>query len=160
MADTYGVVHGDIAAELPGLFPSGFSGATKPTAAQVTSFITTADTVVGLRVQDSTGTTPDVTDRAAALAQRYIIEATKAQVMRVVYTGNDPVQVKAAVEPYEKLAESILASIDAMGEQAAGIGEAASRVVVSTPYTVPTVYREMVINDDDLDAGSGLRGRF
>ena len=37
MAEVYGVTPADIAAELPGLFPGGFSVSTKPTLAQVTS---------------------------------------------------------------------------------------------------------------------------
>lgn len=158
--DTYGVVHGDVSAELPGLFPGGFGAGTKPTATQVTNLITTADTIVGLRVLDVTGINPAASDKAAVLAKRYIIDWVKAQVLRIVYTGNDPADVTAAAKPYEDAAASVLESIAAMAEQAVGTGEAAPRVAVSGVSTVPTVTREMVIDDTDLDRGSGLRSRF
>jgi hypothetical protein len=160
VADTYGVVAADVAAELPGVFPDGFTVATKPTLAQVTSLITTADTVVGLRVLDSTGRAPAVSDKAAVLAKRYILEWVKAQVLRIAYVGNAPADVANAVDPYDKSAAALLTSIDSLGEQAVGTGEAAPRVHVSSTSTVPVVSRDMVINDTDLDAGSSLRGRF
>lgn len=160
MPDVYGVTPDDVAAELPGLFPGGFGAGTKPTAAQVTSLITTADTIVGLRILDATGTAGQSTDKASVLAERYIIEWVKGQVLRIVYTGADPVALSAAVDPYVKLAVSILESIDIMAEQAVGTGEAAPRVLVSGTATVPVVSRDMVIDDVDLDAGSGRRSRF
>lgn len=160
MADTYGVTAADVAAELPGPFPGGFTVATRPTAAQVTSFITTADTLAQLRVEDVTGIAPQSTDKAAVLARQYIIEWVKAKVLSIVYAGNDPVAISAAVKPYSDLAASLLESIAALAEQAVGTGEAASRIAVSGVSTAPTVTREMVIDDTDLDAGSGLRSRF
>src|SRR4051812_27297037 len=100
MADTYGVVAADVATELGRLFPGGFAVSTAPTLAQVTSFITTADVVITLRVKDSTGVVPEAADAAAPLAKRYIIEWVKGQVMRVVYTGNDPRDVDGAAKPF------------------------------------------------------------
>jgi hypothetical protein len=90
MADTYGVTVTDVAEELPGLFPVGFSPATAPSAAQVASFISTGDTLVTLRVKDATGGVPSASDAAAPLAKRYVINWVLAQVVKIVYAGNDP----------------------------------------------------------------------
>lgn len=148
--DTYGVTPADVAAELPGLFPGGFTVATKPTLAQVTSMITTADTVVGLRVLDITGTNPAAEDKAAVLAKRYIIDWVKAQVLRIVYTGNDPIQVDAAAKPYADLARATLESIELLGEQAAGPGDAAPRIA----YSTNPADRELLVTDEQLNAGT------
>lgn len=155
MPDVYGVTPADIAAELPGLFPGGFTAATKPTLLQVTAFIITADTIISMKVQDITGAVPAADDKAAVLAKRYIVEWVKAQVIRVVYAGNDPQQVRTAAEPYETNAASTLESLVAMGAQAVGTGEAASRVF--TPYTTPQ--RDLIIRDEQLDDDEAYRER-
>ena len=158
MADTYGVVHADVAAELPGIFPGGFTVGTKPTAAAVTSLITTADALITLKVIDVTGTTPDDTDRAAVLAKRYIIDWVKAQVVRIVYAGNDPEDVARAAAAYDANVTLILEAFTQLGEQAAGDGLAASsRVVAADNSTDP---REFLLTDDDLDGGSSRTRRF
>ena len=153
--DIYGVTPEDIAGELPGLFPGGFTVATKPTLAQVTSLITTADTIVAMKVQDITGTTPAAADKAAVLAKRYIIEWVKAQVIRIVYAGNDPVQVQQAAAAYETNAKETGSALLALGSQAAGTGDAAPRVAV--PYTTPQ--RELLIRDEQLDDDETYRER-
>lgn len=153
--DVYGVTAADVAAELPGLFPGGFSASTKPNDAQVESWITTADTIVSMRVQDITGAVPASTDKAAVLAKRYIIEYTKGQVVRAAYAGNDPLQVKAAAEPYEENAADLLDHLQELGAQAAGTGEAASRVIAS--HTTPQ--RELLVTTEQLDNDEGYRER-
>jgi hypothetical protein len=156
LADVYGVTHADISAELPGLFPGGFSAGTKPTDAQVTAFISIADTIVALRIDQNTGIHGAATDRAASLAKQYIVEWVKAKVLEIVYAGNDPVQVSAAVDPVRSLAKEMLTAIDLMGTQAEGIGDPDPRVTVGEVLPV----RDLVITNEDLDAGSGSRGRF
>ena len=148
MPDLYGVVPGDVAAELKGLFPGGFTGTTNPTTAMVTGWISTADTIAQLRVADITGTTPAATDRAAVLAKRFIIEWTKEQVIRTVYAGNDPAKVEAAARPYAASAQALLGELEELGAQAAGTGDASPRVRVSSE--LPD--RDLMITNDMLDS--------
>lgn len=155
MADTYAITPAMIAAELPGLFPGGFAANTKPTAAQVVSWITTADAIITMKVQDITGAVPAVTDKAAVLAKRFVIEWVKAQVIRTAYAGNDPLSVRAAAQPYEENAKSIRDDLELLGSQAAGTGEAQSRVAV--PYTTPQ--RDLMIRDEQLDDDEAHRER-
>lgn len=154
MADTYGVVAADVAAELKGLYPDGFSGTTVPTLAQVTDWISTADDIVRLHIVDMTGATPAASDSAARLAKTFIKEWVKAQVMRAAYVGNDSLAVENASRPYADSAKTILKEIDGMGSQAAGTGDASARV--STSYLVPN--RDLMIRDDMLDI-EGYRTR-
>jgi hypothetical protein len=156
VSDTYGVTPADVAAELPGLFAGGFSAITTPTDAQVASTITTADTVITLYVRGAVGQPPSPTDAAAPIAVRYILEWVKAQVIRVVYTGNDPVQVAQAAKPYDDLAQQLKDAITALGAQAEGEGEPAPRVVVSN--TTPT--RALLRGDRELDGCFNGRRRF
>jgi hypothetical protein len=159
MANTYTVTPADVAAELAGLFPGGFTTTSVPTDAQVADMINAADTYVTLRITDSVGTAPNVADKAASLAKRYIIESAKAQVIRVVYLGRDPFAVSQAASPYEAVAKLQLESIDLLGSQAIGTGEASPRVVTSMgASSFPS--RDLLVDTIDLDAGSGLRGRY
>lgn len=155
MADTYGVVPADIAAELPGLFPGGFTVSTKPTSAQVKALITTADTIVTLQVQDVTGGAPASTDRAADLAKRYIIDWVKAQIIRIVYAGNDAAAVAAAASPYDASIKAIGVALEQLGAQSIGTGAAAARV--SVPYTTPQ--RDLLVTDEQLDNDESFRER-
>lgn len=155
MADVYGVTAADVAAELPGLFPRGFSASTQPTSAQVASWIATADAIVSMKIQDVTGQAPATTDKAAALARQYVIEWVKGKVVGAVYAGNDPVQVANATKPHFDNAKTILTALSELGAQATGTGEAASRVVV--PYTEPQ--RDLLITDEQLDNDEGERER-
>jgi hypothetical protein len=156
MPGVYGVTAAEIAAELPGIFPGGFSASTTPTAAQVDSMITTADTVISLAVRGSAGTTPALTDAAAGIAKRYVIESVKAQIIRIVYAGNDPERVRSAAQPYADSAKELKAAIESMGAQAVGTG--APEAVVQVPYT--TAQRDLVIGTDDLDPTNGQGRRF
>jgi hypothetical protein len=168
MADTYGVTPADIAAELPGLFPGGFSVSTVPTLAQVTSFITVADLRVTIAIQNASGALPAASDRLAPLAKRAIIERVKGQIIRIVYTGNAPADVESAARPYEDLAKDALAALTDLETQAAGAGDPPNRMVTSS--TVPS--RDLLIDDDVLGPaphgrnqsfgnGTGIdRGRF
>jgi hypothetical protein len=154
VANTYTVVPADVAAELPGLFPGGFSATTRPTDAQVQGFIDTADTIVTLRVRDNVGTDPANTDRAAPIARRYILNYVLAIVTRIVYAGNDAVQVNAMAAAYDVAAKTLLDSITALGEQAIGTGTAAPEVLGNMTT------RSLMLCDADLDPRSGLRGRW
>lgn len=150
MPDTYGVTAADIAAELPGLFPGGFTTTTKPTLAQVTSYITAADLWVSLSIQNASGSVPAASDRLAPLAKRVIVERVKGQVIRDVYTGNDIERVNAAAAPFERAARESLKAITDLQTQATGVGDPPNRVVSSS--TTPT--RDLMVLDEDL----GLRG--
>lgn len=155
MADTYGVTVSDIAAELPGLFPVGFSAATIPSAAQVASFISTGDTLVTLRVKDATGGTPSPSDAAAPLAKRYVINWVLAQVMKIVYAGNDPARITEIVRAYTDVVTELGTAIDLLGEQAIGTGASAPRV-----YAEPALpERDLLITNIDLDGDSAYRSR-
>lgn len=153
MADTYGVTPADIAAELPGPFPGGFTVSSKPTLAQVQSFITAADLMVTIAVQNAAGSIPNTADRLAPLAKRVIIEQVKGQVIRLVYAGSAPGDLAAAAKPYEDLAAAMLKSITALQTQAVGAGLPASRVGTSSPVPL----RDLVIDDEDLELGAGGR---
>jgi hypothetical protein len=150
VADIYGVAPQDVASELPGLFPGGFDSLTIPAVATVVNWISTADTIVSLYVTDITGVNPAVTDKAAILAKRYIIEWVKGQVIRTVYTGNDIARVEAAAAPYAVSAQALLDALEQMGAQAVGIGEASPRVRVSA--LLPD--RDLVLSDAMLDQGN------
>jgi hypothetical protein len=113
MADTYGVTAQSIADELSNLMPDGFGVGTKPSQGTVEGFISDADAIVTLHVARATGVTPSPADESARLARRYIIDATKAEVIGVVYLGNDPRDIAAARGPFDKLASDMLARIDA-----------------------------------------------
>lgn len=150
MPDVYGVVHGDVSAEVPGLFPVGFTAETVPTADQVTGWISTYDTIAELRVRDVAGSNPAAGDKASVLAKRYIIEATKAEVIRTVYIGNDVERVEQAVRPHAASARAFLAELESMGSQAVGTGEASSRVRTESS----TSQRGLLVTDEQLDTGS------
>jgi hypothetical protein len=154
VADTYDVTPADVAAELPGLYLGGFTSTSTPTADQVVTMISTQDTIVSLRITDDVGRSPALSDRAAAVAKRYIIESVKAMVVRIAYMGNDPVQVNAAAQPYSDIAKATLQAIDLLGQQAVGTGESAPTIVGNMAT------RALVLGNDDLDASCGSRGRF
>jgi hypothetical protein len=156
MADTYAVSVAQVAAKLPGLFPAGFTTATHPTAAEVSEIVSTADTIVTLRVQDATGGVPLSTDKAAPVAVQFILNWVIAEVLKVVYAGNDPERLAAIVKPYLDMVTAYGLAIDGLGAQAIGTGESAPRVLAGP--ALPT--RDLLITDADLDACSGLRGRF
>lgn len=154
MPDVYGVLPDDVAAELRGLFPSGFDVDTNPTEAMVIGWISTADQIVSLRIVDITGGVPVVTDAAAPLAKTFIKEWVKTQVIRAVYVGQDPVALVSIVKSYSDNAVAILKSFDDMGSQLVGVGTAAPRTAVA--YTVPD--RGLMVTDDELDFGPASPG--
>lgn len=114
MEDTYGVIPGDIAAQLPRLFEDGFAETTKPSLAVVTGFISDADAVATLTIQRATGKMPTASDDAARLARRYIVDSVVGRVIRLVYTGNDPADVNSAASPYEASAKLLLGELAAL----------------------------------------------
>ncbi|MDP9202283.1 MAG: hypothetical protein M3P26_10200, partial [Gemmatimonadota bacterium] len=145
----------DIAAELRGLFLTGFDVDSIPTEAQVIEWISTADDIVRLHLVDITGGTPAVTDAAARLAKTYIRAWVVAQVLRVVYSGQDSLAVDQASRPYSDTAKLVLKELDTMGLQAIGTGEASALVAVA--YTLPD--RELAVTDDELDMDNTYRTR-
>lgn len=149
MPDVYAVTPAEVASELKGLFPLGFTSTTNATPSMVTGWISAADTIAQLRVSDVTGALPASSDKAAVLAKRYVIEWTKEQVMRTVYAGNDPDRVDAAARPYAISAKSMLNELEILGSQAAGSGDASPRVRVASMLPV----RDLIIRDDMLDDG-------
>lgn len=154
MADVYGVTPADIAAELPGMYPGGFTANTKPTLATVTTLISEADTIAQLRIQKVTGeAAADPAAKSAPLARRYIKASVKAEVVRIAYAGNDPRQVAEVAAPYERTAEFVLGEIDELGEQAQdAVGVPASRVRGTDGANV----RDLLVSDETL--GYGARG--
>lgn len=154
MADVYGVTPTDIAGELPAIFVGSSPASSTLTPTQLADFITQADLSITIAILNASGAEPSSSDRVAPLAKRYIIDRVKAQVIRIVYTGNAPADVDAAAKPYEMAARDALASITALETQAAGAGEPAAHVRSSS--TTPT--RDLIICDSDLDRSS--RGRF
>lgn len=155
MADTYGVTVADIAAELPGLFPVGFSDVTAPSAAQVASFISTGDTLVTLRVKDATGGVPASTDAAAPLAKRYVINWVLAQVVKIVYAGNDPARITEIARAYTDVVTELGTAIDLLGAQAIGVGDSAPRIFAGP--SLPE--RDLMITNADLDGDPAYRPR-
>lgn len=136
------------------MYPNGFTVATKPTLATVTTLISEADAIASLRVQKATGeAAPDPAAKSAALAKRFIKSWVKSEVVRIAYAGNAPREVDEAAAPYEKTAEFTLEEIDALGEQAQdSTGVAASRVRGSDGALV----RDLLVSDETL--GYGARG--
>lgn len=144
---TYGVTTAQVAAEVPALVPGGdFSASTTPAKTLVQTWIDTADAIVTLKVQQVAGVAPQTTDVAATLATRFIVAWALAWVMRTVYAGNDPAQVKAAADQYQLPADALLAQLDALGLQAAGAGETPSLV----RGVDASLARDLVITDADL----------
>lgn len=155
MADVYGVTPADIASELKGLYPQGFSGTTVPTYDQVVAWISVADSIVRLQLVDETGSEPAASDAAAPLAKVYIKEWVKSQVVRAAYIGNDPIAVQAAAKPFSDTADLVLKQLNEMGSQAIGTGAESPSIAVA--YTVPQ--RELTVTDDELDMDDSYRTR-
>jgi hypothetical protein len=159
VANTYDVSPADVAAELPGLYPSGFSGTSVPTTSQVQGFIDVADTIVTLRITDNVAQSPSLSDKAAGIAKRYIIEAVKALVIRLVYVGKDPAYITSIAAPYETLSASYLTAIDTLGLQAIGTGESSAATMGHMTS------RPLILESWDLDGQRGCSawsdpGRF
>lgn len=114
MPDTFAVTPDQIAAEVRGLFKDGFSQVSQVTVQQVAGFISDADAVVTLHLTTALGTAPTASDANARLAVRFIVDRVKAEVLRIVYTGNDPDSVRAATDPYDTAAAAMLDRIDAL----------------------------------------------
>jgi hypothetical protein len=146
MPDIYGVTSEEVAAELRGLFPSGFDVDSIPTEAQVIAWISTADSIAALHLVDSAGQQPALTDAAAAIVKTFIRNWVEAQIIRVVYAGQDAAAVGQASKPYSDTATMILKELDDMGSQAVGTGLESPRVAVA--YTLPN--RDLVVTDDEL----------
>lgn len=159
MALVYGVTPAAIAAEFPTLFPEGFGSATTPTVVVVQSWIEAADVIVALHVQRAAAKAPSSTDQAVPLARRYVVAMTKAEVVRAIYTGNDPEKVEQAAAPFARQAKELLAEIDALGEQMTGEGTVVSRVRASAT-TDGEVARELLVTDAMLDGGAARERRY
>jgi hypothetical protein len=151
MADTYGVTATNIAAEIPALFPTGFSAASKPAQSLVESWISTADVKVQLAILIDVGTPPSLSDKAALLAKRFIITYALANVMRVVYAGRQPQDVVAAVKPYADEAIALYGDLVALGKNAIGDGTTDQSRVRGDMGMGAYPDRELMITDDQLD---------
>lgn len=117
MSGLYGVSPVDISNELPGLFSAGFSTSTKPTAATVQSLIDAADTIAQLEVTEAIGKEPNSFSPGAVLAVKYVKEQVKAQIIRMIYAGNDPRDLAMATAPYDQIAETYRTAIQRLGTQ-------------------------------------------
>lgn len=150
MPGVYGVTAADVAAEMPTLFPSGFTPHTTPSLAVVEAWITRADFLVSQLVLRVTGTAALPGDAAAVLAEQYVIDFTKARVMRAMYEGAAPESVNAAAAPYFASASEMLKALEAMGTQASGAADegAAPRVLGS----IPDADRTLTVTDAELAA--------
>lgn len=112
MADVYAVTPEDVSAELPGLFPVGFTQATKPTRAQVIGWISRADIRVSVAAQQLEESSPDVYAQAVpGLATEYIIASVKGKVLQAVYAGNDPAALGAVLQPAFSAAKDALQAL-------------------------------------------------
>ena len=149
----YGVTVADIAAELPSLFATGFSAATKPTAAQVLAWIEIADQVIQLHVRDVTGVTPALTDAAAGLAKEFVVNRVIGKIMRAIYAGRAPEQVQSAAAGYYAAAKELYDAITELGSQAAGTGAPSPNVAVPTGLPV----RDLIVSDAELDGCDAFR---
>lgn len=183
MAGVYGVEPTDIEAEVPGLFPSGFTQSTKPTLATVTSWITDADAYVDAVVSDASSRVqqaatdsdvedvPDIIARLSPLARRYVIADVLARLYRAVYAGKaSPADIAAMLGDLSGTA--LLTQMETLVQQAIDIiVKPPVGPVIGISATIPT--RSLLITDDDLDAGpvagiadpgaetsSARRGRF
>jgi hypothetical protein len=153
VADTYGVTPADVAAELPGIFPGGFTATTLPSDALVADFIAAADLAVTLKLKDTTGGAPAATDAAAKLAKRYVIESAKAQVLRVAYAGAIPPTSTSRWRRTSCSRRRSSMRSHCSDSQAIGTGDAAPRVTTSLGASgLPT--RDLLITDCDLDPSS------
>lgn len=159
--NTYDIAPADVAAELPGLFPGGFTATSTPTDAKVQELIDEADTIVTLRITDDVGQSPALSDKAAAIAKRFIVNYVKAEVIRLIYIGRDPAYVTSIAQPFIDSAARLLEYIDALGTQAIGTGESSPAV------TGHMTARPLVVESWDLDGQHGCsaywrgdRGRY
>jgi hypothetical protein len=157
MADTYGVTATNIAAEIPALFPTGFSAASKPAQSLVESWISTADVKVQLAILIDVGTPPTVSDKAALLAKRFITNYALANVMRVVYAGRQPQDVQAAAKPYADEATALYGDLCALGKNAVGDGTADESHVRGNMGNGAFPDRELLISDHQLDGDRNPR---
>lgn len=150
--NTYDVTPADVAAELPGMFPGGFTATSIPTSSKVQELIDEADTVVTLRITDSVGQSPTLSDAAAKIAKRFITNYVKAEVVRLAYVGRDPNLVLSASQPYVDSATRLLQYITDMGAQVIGAGDSAPGVMGHMTS------RALMIESRDL--GECGRGRY
>lgn len=160
MADVYGIQPEDVSAEMPGLFSVGFTQATRPTLATVTSWITDADAFVDTVVTLVTTVNPDLADAASRLARRYIISDVKARVLEA--SANLSATDIAALRQSNP-ASTLLTQLEALATseiaaqlQALQEAELAGPRVAVSPTTAP---RDLLIDDIDLDPHLG-GGRF
>jgi hypothetical protein len=156
VADLYGITPADIAAELPGLFPNGFSAGTRPKDTDVAKLITTADTIARLRIAKATqvaANAVDPTAMSAEVAKRFIKDWVEAKIVRIVYTGQAPRDVDLAAKSYEDARELGLETIDELGEQAQ---DPAGTPVDRVRGTDGSLTRDLLISDETL--GYGARG--
>lgn len=158
MPGNYGVTGAEVAAELPSLFPNGFSPTSLPTAAKVDEWIQVADDRVSLLVQRVSGALPIATDAAYRLGRNYVLSYVKGKVVRALYEGNAPERVQAAAVGYFVEATDALKELEALKDQASGTTD--EGVTPKVRGEMPTPDREMIVTDEDLDPVRGRRRVF
>lgn len=167
MADVYGVTPEDVSAEMPGLFPVGFTQAgPKPLRATVIGWITEADAFIDSQVTQVTAINPDLADAASRLARRYIIADVVARVYRAVYAGSaSPADIAALVAStggamlltqLQALATSEITAQLAALEEATLAGPRLAASMGGPSASIPA--RDLVIDDADLDGDRGPSG--
>lgn len=157
MADTFGVTHADVGAQVPALFPLGFDDTSKPTRGLVQQWISTADTIATMAITAAAREIPADDSPAAGIARQYVINYTLSYVMRALYAGQDPLAVKTAADQFGAPAADLLAQLEAFATLDAGSGSLPpSRFRGPTDLLGAVPQRELLIQDTQLD-GSAFR---
>lgn len=158
MANTFSIQTSEIAAKFRGLFPDGFSATTDPTDDDVAGWIETADNLITLRYYAAAGVPITSDDRSLEAGRQYVRKWAEKEVYWNVYRNNSPVDVAAALKPYDDALKAILETIDMLGDQLAAAQSGAPTGQVRG-YMNTT---DTLISDSDLGAGSrpGYFGPF
>lgn len=159
MAGVYGVEPADVAAELPGLFPVGFTQVTPVKLAQVTTWINDADTYIDTVVSDVVTQAPGLADTASQLAKRYIIDEVILRVYRANYAGK--VSPAVLVDLTEGLGGAgILERLQVLLTAALAVEASAALLESRVLVSYEEAPRSLVVDTTDLDPDSGYRGRW
>ena len=158
MADTYGVLPIDIAAELPFVFKTGdVTQADIPNRARVTEWISRADARAYLVAENIINAAPSLTDKAVPMAKEFIVQYVKAKVLAAIYAGNDPAAYATIVASAYGDAKNALQTLIDLGTQIEGAGGSSPRLAISLA-TVATS-RDLLVEDIDLDPHFGPHPR-
>lgn len=155
MADVYGVLPSDVASELLGLFPVGFTQAGKPSLALVTTWISDADAYIDTVVRQVTAVNADLSEPASRLARRWIISDVTNRIREAAtnLSAADLVALRQTSPATALLAQINGLATSEIAADMAALAEAqlAGPRLAIAPSGLPT--RSLLIDDDDLDAG-------